>query len=200
MMAQLCITKMPRLLRFLIAVLCAVTGVCVIALALRAVYLFPLPSEGFGRSRNLGAFATAIDGRNRGYTSGGNSDRVDYGDETASRGSTATAPREMSFVSASSSAQNRLNAARGWSADSSSSSSNSSNGSGDTKKPTLFSEASVNQVNPMLDNGLTSALLDEQSPQHGNTASRLFRRFRTGRQEKGGDEASITKTQVDDLQ
>lgn len=181
MMAQLCITKMPRLLRFLIAVLCAVTGVCVIALALRAVYLFPLPSEGFGRSRNLGAFATAIDGRNRGYTSGGNSDRVDYGDETASRGSTATAPREMSFVSASSS-------------------SNSSNGSGDTKKPTLFSEASVNQVNPMLDNGLTSALLDEQSPQHGNTASRLFRRFRTGRQEKGGDEASITKTQVDDLQ
>ena len=192
MMAQLCITKMPRLLRFLIAVLCAVTGVCVIALALRAVYLFPLPSEGFGRSRNLGAFATAIDGRNRGYTSGGNSDRVDYGDETASRGSTATAPREMSFVSASSSsAQNRLNAARGWSADS---------GSGDTKKPTLFSEASVNQVNPMLDNGLTSALLDEQSPQHGNTASRLFRRFRTGRQEKGGDEASITKTQVDDLQ
>lgn len=218
MMSQLCMTKMPRLIGLIISALCLVTGICVVFLAYRAISLFSLPSEGFGRSRNLGAFASAVDDRNRGYSthsggvSSGGSDRFENVDEVASRASTATAPREMSGVSASSAALNRVNAARGWSADSSSSNSSTSSGDNEKKKksPSFSKEAQVNQANPMLEKDLTSPLLDELEDEDGfppplpsssgSTTSKLFRRFRAGRQESGNDEASITKTQVNSLQ
>lgn len=217
MMSQLCMTKMPRLIGLTISALCLLTGICVVFLAHRALSLFSLPSEGFGRSRKLGAFAAAVDNRNRGYSthsggvSNGRSDWLENVDEVGSRASTATAPREMSGVSASSAALNRVNAARGWSA--ASSSSNSSTSSGDNKQkksPSFSKEVQVNQANPMLEKNLTSPLLDELEDEDrfspplpgspGSTTSKLFRRFRAGRQESGNDEASITKTQVNDLQ